>query len=199
MPKRILPLTDIQVKTAKPKAKEYKLSDGGGLYLLVTPTGGKLWNMKYRFGGKERRLSFGAYPAITLGDARRLRDDAKKLIANDVDPSAIKKAQKASQGELAANTFEVIAREWHSHFAHTWVASHAQHKLERLEKTVFPWIGAKAITEITAPEVLSVLRRLESRGILDTAHRVRFECGAIFRYAIATGRAEHDPSSDLKG
>lgn len=199
MPKRIPPLSDIQIKTAKPKDSEYKLSDGFGLHLLVTPTGGKLWRMQYRFEGKQRLLSFGAYPAITLADARTRRDDAKRLLANGVDPGEIKKAQKATQGEQDPNTFEVIAREWHSKFAHTWVPSHAQHKLERLEKNVFPWLGKRPIREITAPEVLEVLRRMEERNILDTAHRVRFECGAIFRYAIATGRTDRDPAADLKG
>lgn len=199
MPKRIMPLSDIQVRNAKPQEKEYRIFDGGGLNLLVTPSGGKLWRMKYRFNGKGKQLSFGAYPSVTLADARQRREDAKKLLASGVDPGETKKAQKASQGEQDANTFEVIAREWHSNFAHTWVASHALHKLGRLEKNVFPWIGKRPIKEITAPEVLAVLRRMESRNILDTAHRIRFECGAIFRYAIATGRAERDPSADLKG
>jgi integrase len=199
MPKSVIPLSNLKVDKAKPKDKQYKLTDGGGLFLLVSPTGGRLWRLKYRFEGKEKLLSLGAYPAVSLADARQRRDDAKKLLANGVDPGEAKKAQKAAAGVQDANTFEVIAREWHSKFAHTWVASHAQHKLERLEKNVFPWIGARPIKDITAPEVLSVLRRLESRGILDTAHRVRFECGAIFRYAVATGRAERDPSADLKG
>jgi len=199
VPKRIMPLTDIQVRNAKPQDKAYKLSDGGGMYLLVTPTGGKLWNLKYRFGGKEKRLSFGAYPAVSLADARHRREEAKKLLANGVDPGETKKAQKAAQGEQATNTFEVIAREWHSNFSHTWVASHAQHKLERLEKNVFPWIGKRPIKEITAPDVLAVLRRMEARNILDTAHRIRFECSAIFRYAVATGRADRNPVDDLKG
>lgn len=199
MPKRIMPLTDIQVRNSKQQDKEHKLSDGGGMYLLVTPTGGKLWNMKYKFGGKEKRLSFGAYPAITLADARQRREEAKKLLANGVDPGETKKAQKAAQGVQDINTFEVIAREWHCKFAHTWVASHAQHKLERLEKNVFPWIGKRPIKDITAPDVLAVLRRLEARGILDTAHRVRFECSSIFRYAVATGRTDRDPVADLKG
>ena len=199
MPKRIVPMSDVQVRNAKPQAKEYKLFDGGGLYILITPTGGKLWNLKYRHQGKERKLSLGAYPAVALADARQRREDAKKLLANGVDPGEQKKAQKSAQGEQDVNTFEVIAREWHSKFAHTWVASHAQHKLERLEKNVFPWIGARPIKELTAPDVLAVLRRLEARGILDTAHRVRFECSSIFRYAVATGRAERDPVADLKG
>jgi len=199
MAKRIAPLTDIQVRTVKAQDKEYKLFDGGGLFLLVTPSGGKLWRFKYRFADKEKKLTFGAYPAITLADARQRREDARKLLANGVDPGETKKAQKAAQGDQDTNSFEVIAREWHSKFAHTWVASHAQHKLERLEKNVFPWLGKRSIKEITAPEVLEVLRRIESRGILDTAHRVRFECGQIFRYAVATGRAVHDPSAALKG
>lgn len=199
MPKRIVPLSDIQVRNAKPVSKEYKLFDGGGLFLLVTPSGGKLWRFKYRFVDKEKKLTFGAYPEISLSDARQRRDEARKLLTNGVDPSETKKAQKAAQGEQDANTFEVIAREWHSKFAHTWVASHAKHKLERLEKNVFPWLGRRPVREITAPDVLEVLRRIESRGILDTAHRVRFECGQIFRYAVATGRAAHDPSAALKG
>ncbi len=199
MPKRIKPMSDMLVKSAKPKENDYKISDGYGLHLLVTPTGGKLWRLQYRFEGKQKLLSFGSYPAITLADARQRREEAKKLLANGVDPSATKKAQKAAQGEQDTNTFEVIAREWHSKFAHTWVASHAQHKLERLEKNVFPWLGKRAIKEITTPDVLAVLRLLESRNVLDTAHRVRFECSSIFRYAIATGRAERDPVADLKG
>lgn len=209
MPKQITPLSATQVDKAKPQEKETKLFDGGGLFLLISPQKlgrdgkplpvSKLWRFKYRFGGKEKLLSFGSYPAVTLADARQRREDTKRLLANGVDPGETKKAQKAAQGEQDINTFEVIAREWHSKFAHTWVASHAQHKLERLEKNVFPWIGKRPIKEITSPEVLAVLRRLESRGILDTAHRVRFECGAIFRYAVATGRVDRDPVADLRG
>ena len=209
MPKQITPLSDIQVKSAKPQDKETKLFDGGGLFLFISSlkystdgkplTASKLWRFKYRFAGKEKLLSFGAYPALSLADARQRREEAKKLLVNGVDPGVTKKAQKAAQGEQDSNTFEVIAREWHSKFAHTWVASHAQHKLERLERNVFPWIGKRPRKEITSPEVLSVLRRLEARDILDTAHRIRFECGAIFRYAVATGRVDRDPVADLKG
>ncbi len=199
MPKRVTPLSDMKIKTAKPAESEYKLADGGGLYLLVTTTGGKLWRMDYRYGDKRKTSSFGAYPTVSLSDARQMREDAKKLLENDVDPGEVKKAQRATRGEQNANSFEVVAREWHGKYANTWVASHAQHKLERLEKNVFPWIGKRPVAEITAPEVLEVLRLMESRGILDTAHRVRFECGAIFRYAVATGRADRDPVADLKG
>lgn len=199
MPKRIAPLSELQIRNAKPQETEYRLFDGGGLNLLVTPTGGKLWRMKYRYNEKVKQLSFGAYPAVTLADARQRREDAKKLLANGVDPGEIKKALKAAQGEQDENSFEVIAREWHAKFAHTWVASHAQHKLERMEKNIFPWIGAKPIAALTAPDVLKVLRLLESRNLLDTAHRARFDCGQIFRYAVATGRVDRDPTTDLRG
>jgi integrase len=209
MAKLIVPLSDMKIEKTKPIEKEVKLFDGGGLFLLISQqkysTDGKplpaskLWRFKYRFNGKEKKLSFGAYPAVTLADARHRREDARKLLANGVDPGETKKAQKASQGEQDADTFEVIAREWHSNFAHTWVASHALHKLERLEKNVFPWIGKKPIKDVTAPDVLAVLRRMESRNILDTAHRIRFECSSIFRYAVATGRVIRDPVADLKG
>ena len=198
MPKRITPLTDLDVKRAKAQEKQATLFDGGGLFLLVTPTGGKLWRFKYRFGSKERLLAFGAYPAITLADARQRRDDAKKMLANGVDPGEIKKAQKAAQGG-EENSFEVVAREWHSKFAPTWAACHAKTTLDRLARDVFPWLGLRPIGEIKPPELLAVLRRVESRGALETAHRVKTICGQVFRYAVATGRAERDQAADLKG
>ena len=199
MPKRILPLTDIQARNAKPADKEYKLSDGGGLYLLVTPTGGKLWNLKYRYNDKEKRLSLGSYPIISLSDARKLRDDAKKLLANGVDPGDEKKARKAAKAESCANSFEAIAREWCNKFFPNLSKSNTDKIKARLENDLFPWIGSRPISEITPPELLSVLRRIESRGAVDTAHRVRQNCGQIFRYAIATGRADRDISADLRG
>lgn len=199
MKRAVTPLADVSIKKAKPKEKDHKLSDGGGLYLLVTASGGKYWRLDYSFGAKRKTIAFGTYPEISLADARQRRDTAKKQIANSVDPGEMKKALKYAQVALDENSFEVVAREWHSKYAHTWVPSHAQHKLERIEKNVFPWIGKRPIKEITAPEVLAVLRRLEERGILDTAHRVRFECSSIFRYAVATGRSERDPVADLKG
>lgn len=198
MPKRIVPLTDLQVSKAKPQEKQVTLFDGGGLFLLVTPTGGKLWRLKYRFAGKERLISFGAYPTVSLTDARQRREDAKKLIFNGIDPGDIKKAQKSAQGEQAANTFEVVAREWHSKFAPTWADSHAYWVLRRLEQYVFPAIGSKPIADLKAPDVLKVLRTIEAVA-LETAHRVKFVCGQIFRYAVGTGRAERDPTADLKG
>lgn len=160
MPKRIMPLSDIQVKNAKPTDKEYKLSDGGGLYLLVTPSGGKLWNLKYRFNDKEKRLSFGAYPTLSLSDARQRREDAKKLLANGVDPGEFKKAQVAAKIALAENSFEIIAREWHCKFSGEWSSYHIKTIIDRLEKDIFPYIGSRPIAEIKAPELLATLRRI---------------------------------------
>lgn len=199
MPKRILPLTDIQVQKAKPSDKEFKISDGGGLYLLVTPSGGKLWNLKYRFNGKEKRLSFGLYPTVTLQEARQRRADAKKLLDNGVDPQEVKKSLKAATVAETENGFEVVAREWHGKFSGSWSESHAETTLRRLQLDVFPIFGDKSVGEIKAPAVLAMLRRIESRGALETAHRVRTICGQVFRYAVATGRAERDPTGDLKG
>jgi len=199
MPKVIKPLSDTKARTAKPQAKEYKLFDGGGLYLLVTPTGGKLWRMKYRFADKEKQLAFGSYPEMSLADARQRREDARKLLTNGVDPGEIKKAQKAARGELAANTFEVVAREWHEKFKPEWSESHAKVTLDRLQRDVFPWMRGRPIAGINAPEVLTVLQRMEARGAAETARRMRIVCGQIFRYAVATGRAERNPVPDLKG
>jgi len=199
MPKRIAPLSDTQVSKAKSKESDYKLADGGGLYLLVTTTGGKLWRMDYRYNDKRKTTAFGAYPAVTLADARQRREDAKKLLANDIDPSAFKKEQHAAKIELTENSFEFVAREWFAKFTADWSAVHAATVKERLVRDVFPYMGSKNIAEIKAPELLAVLRRIESRGALDTAHRTRNHCGQVFRYAIATGRAERDPSGDLQG
>jgi integrase len=199
MRKRILPLSDVQVRNAKPKEKGYKLSDGQGLYLLVNATGGKLWRLDYTFAGKRKTLAFGNYPSISLADARQRRDEARKLLANGVDPGAVKKALKEARVAENENSFETIAREWHSKFSGTWSACHAETTIGRLELDVFPVMGARTIAKIKAPELLAMLRRIESRGALETAHRVRTICGQIFRYAVATGRAERDPAADLKG
>jgi hypothetical protein len=192
-------LTDTAVRKAKPEAKPYKMADGGGMYLEVMPNGSKYWRLKYRYEGKEKKLAFGVYPDITLADARQRRDDARKLLAHEIDPSAHKKAVKAAKGERAANSFEVIAREWHTNQLATWTENHGVRVLSRLERDVFPWIGSKPITEITAPQVLAVARKTESRGAGYSAHRLIQNCGQVFRYAIATGRAERNPCPDLKG
>lgn len=198
MPRQIVPLTDIKIKAAKPTKKPLKLFDGGGLFLLVTPTGGKLWRLKYRFGGTEKLLTLGAYPQTSLTEARQRRTDARSLLDKGVDPGAVKKAQRAAETE-DSETFEVIAREWHGKFSPTWAAGHADKIIRRLELYIFPWIGSKPIRSITPPELLSCLRRLEEKGTLDTAHRAKQNCGQVFRYAIATGRAERDPTPDLRG
>lgn len=199
MPKRIVPLLDTQVRNAKAKETEYKLSDGGGLYLLVTPSGGKLWNMKYRFNGKEKRLSFGAYPAISLADARNRREEAKKLLANGVDPNEMKKSIKRAKIALEKNSFELIAREWHTKFINQWSENHAETIMSRLERDVFPWLGTMPISEIKPVDILPVLRRVEDRGALETAHRIKTVIGQVLRYAVATGCAERDSTTDLRG
>ncbi|MFT0170957.1 tyrosine-type recombinase/integrase [Paraburkholderia mimosarum] len=192
-------LTDTTIRNAKPGDKPLKLFDGGGLFLLIAPTGGKLWRLKYRFDGKEKLLALGAYPDVSLKKAREHRDEARKLLADGVDPGANRKAQKAAKRASAADSFEVIAREWFARFAPTWAETHSSKVIQRLEKDVFPWLGSRPIAEITAPELLTILRRIEDRGALDTALRAKQNCGQIFRYAVATGRAERDPSGDLRG
>lgn len=197
MPKRILPLTDIQIKTAKPRDKEYKLSDGGGLYLLVTPPGGKLWRLKYRFDGKQKGLAFGCYPDVSLADARQRRDDARKLIKNCIDPTEQKKQRIAEAEEMAA-TFKAIAVEWHTVFKDKWTKRHAERLLTRLEQDFFPFLGDVPIKDIKAPALLELLRRVEMRSV-EQAHKLRGTCNQIFSYAIASGRADYNPASGLVG
>jgi len=191
-------LTDVLVRNVKPAAKIVRLFDGGGLYLEVAPSGGKWWRLKYRHSGKEKRISLGVYPDISLKDARERRDEARKLIANGIDPSEARKAEKV-QVVADAETFEFVAREWHKKFLPSWTPSTAETIITRLEQNIFPWIGSKPARVVTAPELLAALRRIESRGAVESAKRVRQYCGQVFRYAIATGRAERDPAADLKG
>ncbi|MGE0918059.1 tyrosine-type recombinase/integrase [Trichlorobacter lovleyi] len=199
MPKRVLPLSDLKISKAKPQDKEYRLFDGGGLYLAVTPSGGKLWRIKYRFEGKAKELHLGAYPVITLAEARQKLLDTKRTIAGGVDPGAVKKARKQARLEKEANSFEVIAREWHGRYVGQWTAGHAVTIMSRLERDVFPYLGSEPVEEIKAPAVLKLLRRVESRGALESAHRIRTVIGQVLRYAVATGRAERDCTGDLKG
>ena len=191
-------LNDLKIRSSKPSEKQQKLFDSDGLFLLITPQGGKYFRLKYRFDRKEKLLALGTYPEISLADARQRRDEARRQVAHGIDPAANRKAQKQAKTK-ETDTLEVIAREWHGEYAKTWSTVHANTILVRLEKEVFPWLGARPIEEIKAPELLKVLRRMESRGALDTAHRVLNHCGNIFRYAIATGRAERDPAADLRG
>ncbi|MES9933555.1 MAG: integrase arm-type DNA-binding domain-containing protein [Candidatus Sedimenticola sp. PURPLELP] len=194
-----MPLTDTAIRNAKPEAKARKLFDERGLFLLISPKGGKWWRFKYRFEGKEKQLSLGVYPDVSLKDARERRNDARKQVAAGIDPSEHRKARKASRDEQSANSFEVVAREWYTKHSPNWSANHANRIIRRLERDIFPWIGGKAIAGITALQLLESIRRIEQRGALETAHRALGNCGQVFRYAIATGRAERDPSGDLRG
>ncbi len=192
-------LTDTAVRNIKPGVKSIKLFDERGLYLEVSPSGGKWWRLKYRFDNKEKRISLGVYPDVSLKDARDRRDEARKLLANGVDPSENRKAIKSTRMDRAANSFEVVGREWFAKYSPTWASNHGDRIIRRFERDIFPWIGGRPIAEITAPELLSVIRRIESRGALETAHRALSNCGQVFRYAVATGRAVRDPSGDLRG
>lgn len=191
-------LTDTAIKNAKPQQKTIKLADGDGLYLLLNPNNAKWWRWDYRYGGKRKTLSMGVYPEISLKMARERCREARTLLATDVDPGEQRKAEKKAKTEAGSNTFEVLGREWMAVRGKAWTASYASKTKSALERHVFPTLGARAITEITAPELLAVLRGIESRGIVDMAHRIRQHCGAIFRYAISTGRASHDPVPSLR-
>lgn len=159
-----MPLTVTAIRKAKPADKARKLFDGGGLYLEVSPSGGRWWRLKYRYGGKEKRLSLGVYPDVSLRDARERRDEARKLLANDIDPSEHRQAQKAAKEDRAANSFEVVAREWHAKHQPSWTDKHAETIIRRLELNVFPWLGGKPVADITAPQLLQVIRRIEERA-----------------------------------
>jgi integrase len=192
-------LTDLAVRKALVRDKPYRLSDEKGLYLEVALSGSKYWRWKFRFAGKEKRLALGVYPEVSLAEARAARDGARKLLTSGVDPSEARKAQKASRVELAENSFEAVAREWFAKYAPTWVDTHSDKIIRRLERDIFPWVGSKPIDKVSAPILLVCLRRIEERGAIETAHRALQNCGQVFRYAIATGRAERDVSADLRG
>jgi integrase len=199
MPKLATPLLDVQPRNAKPRATPYKLTDGGGLYLLINPDGSKYWRMDYRFAGVRRTLAFGKYPDISLGTARKARTAARDKINAGIDPAQAKRLEKESKAIAAANTFEAIARAWHANKLQSWQPRTAKNVLERLEKDVFPLIGKRPIAEIKAPIVLDVLRQIENRGAVEMAKRQAQVCGQIFRYAVATGVAEYDPIPSSRG
>lgn len=191
-------LTELKVRAAKPQEKPYKLTDEKGLYLQVQPTGAKYWRQKYRFDGKQKTLACGVYPEIGLADARERRDEARRLLAKGIDPSAAKKAQKTERAAKVANSFEAVAREWWKKQTPLWTEKHANKILARLEKNAFPWLGKLPVSEIEAPAVLSVLRKIEDRQAFYMAGRVRETIGQVMRYAVATGRTKHDPVPALK-
>jgi integrase len=192
-------LTDTKIKGLKAAQKTTKHFDGHGLYLEVTPTGSKLWRLKYRYAGKEKLLSLGRYPEITLKDARFKRDDARRLLAGGTDPSEQRKAEKNAVIGNSKNAFEVIAREWLLTKGVNWADSHKSKIIRRLEQEVFPYLGNRLIESIVPVDLLQVLRRIEARGVHETAHRILGYFGQIFRYAVATARIPSDPSRDLRG
>lgn len=190
-------LSDAKLRAAKPQAKAYKLTDSNRLYVLVTPSGGKLWRWSYQFGGKQKTMALGAYPLVSLLEAREKRDDARTILAQGKDPIIAKKLLIRENLEAAQNTFERIAREWHEATKAQWARVHADDVLRSLERDVFPAIGPLPVSEIPAPLVLDVLRAIEDRDSLETAKRVRQRISAAFVYAIAQGFAQHDPSERL--
>lgn len=200
-----MPLSDIKVKSLKAgikpdgttTSKPYRVTDEKGLYIEITPKGGKRWRFKYRFGGKEKLLSLGVYPDVSLKAARARRDDLRVQVADGIDPAELRKAEKITTGGL--NSFEAIAREWHIKFSANWGEEYSTRTLLHLEKNIFPWLGSKNINDVTPPELLATIRRIESRGAVDTAHRVLQICAAIYRYAVTTGKAERNQAADLKG
>ena len=192
-------LTDTRIRNAKPKPRPYKLSDGGGMYLLVKPDGARYWRIDYRFAEKRRTLALGVYPILSLSDARARREDARRSLAQDIDPGVAKKARKRAAKVAGENTFEAIAREWIANQRHRLAARYCALLLARLEADIFPHIGSRPIADVDAPGLLDALRKIEKRGAIETALRLRQLCGQVFRYAIATGRAKRDPSADLRG
>ncbi|NBV74756.1 MAG: DUF4102 domain-containing protein [Methylococcaceae bacterium] len=192
-------LTDVSVKAAKPLLdKSYKLADEKGMYLLVHPNGSKYFRLKYRFAGKEKTLALGVYPELTLKQARDKRDHARKQLSDGIDPGELRKAIKQSRVDSDVNGFEVVAREWGQKMVSKWEEKNNRSK-RMLERNVFPWIGKKSIDDISPVEIMDCLRRVESRGTVNTAHRVLQICGQVFRYAVATGRANRDITPDLRG
>ncbi len=194
----VMRLTNVVVLNAKLQEKPYKLIDGRGLYVLVNKAG-KYFRWDYRFAGKRKTLALGVYPEISLKEAREKHEDLRRLLARDIDPMEVKKQKKAEVQAEVENTFEFVAREWFVKNKSVWTARHADTIISRLQNNIFPWLGAAEISAISAPMLLEALRRIEERGALETAHRVKQICGQVFRYAIATGRAERDPSFDLRG
>jgi integrase len=192
-------LTTVEVKAAKPKNKPYRLFDAGGLYLEVQTTGARYWRWKYRNAGKERRLSFGVFPEVSIAEARARRDEARALLRAKIDPSAHRQTEKRRAKVAAANSFEAVAREWHSRKTAHLNDEHRERTLRRLERDVFPYIGHRPIGDIEPPELLEVLRKIEGRGAVESAHRARSTCSQVFRYAIQTDRAKRDSSADLRG
>lgn len=192
-------LSDIACRKAKPKGKSYKIFDGGGLYLEVTPGGQRYWRLKYRILGKEKRLALGVYPATSLQEARDAREKAKKELEQHIDPSREKQQKKLTAKLKAALTFELVAREWHEKYFDTWSKNYAHEIMHRMQQDVFPYIGSCPVSELKVPVLLACIQKMEDRGAQEVARRTLQLCGQVIRYAVVTGRMERDISKDLKG
>lgn len=188
-------LTDLDCKNAKPRDGKYKLADGNGLYLEVRPNGGRYFRFRYRFADKSKDLTIGTYPKVTLARARKVMHEAQLQLMDGIDPAAKKQVDKLTRQLMANTTFEGVAREWLAKMQARWVATHYDRIERRLERDIFPWLGNRPIAEITTPEVLAVLRKIEARGALETAKRAKQNCSQVFCYAVETGRAEKDPTA----
>ncbi len=199
MPKLAVRLTDIQIKNTKPKEKPFRVAAGRGLFLLVKPDSSKYWVMRYQFEGKENNLSFGRYPEVSLSNAEKQATSTHEMIASGINPSENRKAAKVTKTGVLVNSFEVVAREWAISYFTNKSASHKERTIRRLENYIFPWLGSKPISEITAPQILEVIKRVESLNKLETAHRTLQATSQIFRHAVQTGRALRDPTVDLRG
>lgn len=192
-------LTDTSIRKAQTPTKPTKLADERGMYLLLTPSGGRLWRLKYRYAGKEKLLALGAYPDVPLAKAREARDEARKALAQGMDPSAVRQQEKRAKAEAHANDFETVAREWLENVKPGWAAVYHGDTVKRFEAFIFPTIGRRPIASLTALDLLPLLRKIEERGTRVTAHKVHRACGQAFRYAIATGRCDRNPAADLRG
>lgn len=194
-----MPISDAKLRKLKAKIKPYKVADEGGLYVEVATSGSRLWRWKYRYGEKEKRLALGKYPDVSLADARAKRDQYRATLAKGIDPGILKKQIEKADSALAVSAFEIVAREWYAVKSPKWVPAHGGRIIRRLERDIFPWIGARPVAELTPPEILEVLRRIEKRGAVETAHRALQDIGQVLRYGVATGHLTSDPSRDLKG
>ena len=192
-------LTDTFIRHVTANGKVQKHSDGGGLLLYVTPTGKKSWRLAYRFAGRQKLISLGPYPSVSLREAREKREDAKKLLREHIDPSEARRQAREAAAEAARNSFEDVAREWYARYSIKWVPSYRKAVIRILEENLFPYVGKRPINAITSRELLTVLRRVEERGALTIAHKALRDTGRIFRYAVVTGRAEHDIAAGLRG
>lgn len=192
-------LTDTQVKNIRPRTKTFKVADGGGLFLLVQTSGSRYWRYKYRYAGMEKSLALGVYPEVSLAAAREARTGARNMLRAHTDPGAVRRDEKRRALIAANNSFEAVAREWLEKQKNCWTGIYAKKALQSLEADVFPSIGHRPIDQVSAPELLALLRKVEHRGVYDTAHRILQRCNAVFRYGIVTGRCERNPATDLRG